>query len=164
LPSPEWAPSIALRLWRQLGTASCDAGGDSRAAVVQAVLSGRTRRLTRRHDLQGSGKRIPWVLMPRMATKGLENRCASLRSRGFESPSPLWKAKTALWGPAREAGLSRPSGEFGGKSVANSTALMGARRTESHARLRPGDDPMGGGQPLHTMVECSVIVEPSRRS
>ena len=45
------------------------------------------------------------------------------RYRGFESPPLRFrKPRTAADDPVREAGFSRPSGEFGGKSLANSTA------------------------------------------
>ena len=47
---------------------------------------------------------------------GLENRWASLRSRGFESPPLRFrKPRTACWNPAREAGFSLLWDKFGGK-------------------------------------------------
>ena len=55
----------------------------------------------------------------------------SQEHRGFESP-PL---RFICWaflsrGSTAEVSFSRPSGEFGGNSVANATALMGNGRTE----------------------------------
>ncbi len=43
------------------------------------------------------------------------------------------KPRMARRSPVLEAGFSRLSGEFGGKSVANSTTLDGDRRTQRHA-------------------------------
>ena len=59
--------------------------------------------------------------MPGKDFGGLENHCASLRYRWFESPSVYLQGVFAH-DPVQEAGFRRHWGEFGGNSGANSPA------------------------------------------
>jgi len=55
------------------------------------------------------------------------------RYRGFESPPlRLGKPRIVCRDPVRVAGFSRPSGEFGGNSGANSPTVDGPKHTQRH--------------------------------
>ena len=73
--------------------------------------------------------------MPGKDFGGLENHCASLRYRGFESPSAYLQGVFAH-DPVQEAGFSRLWGDFGGNSGANSPAANRLRRTCGHLATR----------------------------